>query len=308
MPDIVISEFMEARVAEELGADFDTVYAPQLVDDRERLLSLLGDARAVIVRNRTQVDQDLLDAAPSLIAVGRLGVGLDNIDMEACAAREVAVFPAVGANAASVAEYVIAAAMTLVRGAFLSTGRVVAGEWPRGELQGGEVNGRTMGLIGFGGIARQVAARAAALGMTVVATDPYLPTDDPAWDGVERAESVDEVIATSDVVSLHVPLTDETRNLIDSDTIDRMRNGAVLINTARGGVVDESALIGALESGKLGGAALDVFAGEPLAGEDAAAWADVPNVILTPHIAGLTQEGNVRVSEMTAQQVRNALA
>lgn len=307
MPDIVISEFMDGSVASRLLDDFDGVYDPDLVDDRPRLLELLADARAIIVRNRTQVNQELLDAAPNLLAVGRLGVGLDNIDMDACAARGVDVFPAVGANAIAVAEYVIGAAMALVRGVYTATDRVTAGEWPRGELMGGEVFGRVLGLIGFGGIAREVAQRADGLGMSVVATDPYVPVDDPAWSGAERAETIDGVLERADVVSLHVPLTDETRDLIDGEAIDRMKAGAVLVNTSRGGIVDEAAVAAALSDGRLGGAALDVFAAEPLQGEDADRWDGVPNVILTPHIAGITAEANVRVSEMTANAVRRAL-
>jgi (S)-sulfolactate dehydrogenase len=307
VPDIVITEFMDNEVAARLGDDFDVVYGPQLVDERERMLLLLADARAVIVRNRTQVDHELLDAAPNLVAVGRLGVGLDNIDMDACASRGVSVFPAAGANAIAVAEYVIGATMVLVRGAYGSSERVAGGDWPRSELMGGEVYGRVLGLVGFGGIAREVASRARGLGMTVIATDPYVAPDDPAWDEVERAETIDDVLDAAEVVSLHVPLTDETRDLIDNVAIDRMQPSAVLVNTSRGGIVDEAAVAGALREGRLGGAALDVFAAEPLGGDAATRWNGVPNVILTPHIAGITEEANVRVSEMTANAVRKAL-
>ena len=302
MPDVVISEFMDKDIALEVLDKLDVQYDPTLVDDRAALLETLAEARAIIVRNRTQVDSELLDHAPNLKVVGRLGVGLDNIDLAACKARNVVVCPATGANDVAVAEYAITAALILLRGVWSASDRMVAGEWPRTDLMGREMSGKRLGLIGFGSIARQVAARAAALGMPVSAFDPYLAADDPAWSDVHSATLAD-VAADCDVISVHVPLTEETRHLIGVEFIGRMRAGAILINTARGGVVDESALIEALREGRLGGAALDVFESEPLDGESGAAFAGVPNVLLTPHIAGITEEANQRVSLVTAQNV-----
>ena len=302
MPDVVISEFMDKDIALEVLDKLDVLYDPTLVDDRAGLLETLAEARAIIVRNRTQVDSELLDHAPNLKVVGRLGVGLDNIDLAACKARNVVVCPATGANDVAVAEYAITAALILLRGVWSASERMVAGEWPRTDLMGREMSGKRLGLIGFGSIARQVAARAAALGMPVSAVDPYLAADDPAWSDVHSSTLAD-LAADCDVISVHVPLTEETRHLIGVEFIGRMRAGAILINTARGGVVDESALIEALREGRLGGAALDVFESEPLDGESGAAFAGVPNVLLTPHIAGITEEANQRVSLVTAQNV-----
>ena len=307
MPDIVISEFMDKNIALEVLDGFDVQYEPTLVDDRAALLETLADARAIIVRNRTQVDSELLDRAPNLKVVGRLGVGLDNIDLDACKSRNVVVCPATGANDVAVAEYAITAALVLLRGVWSATDRMIAGEWPRTDLMGGEISGKRFGLIGFGSIARQVAARAQALGTQVAAFDPYLASDSPVWSGTAPV-SIDELAATCDVISVHVPLTDETRNLVNADFIGRMRAGAVLINTARGGVVDESAAIEALRDGRLGGAALDVFESEPLDGDGGAAFAGVPNLLLTPHIAGITKEANQRVSLVTAQNVLKHLS
>ena len=307
MPDIVISEFMDEAIAMNVLKAFDVQYDPMLVDDRSALLASLANSRAIIVRNRTLVDAELLDQAPNLKVVGRLGVGLDNIDLEACKSRNIAVCPATGANDVAVAEYAITAALVLMRGVWSASDRMIAGEWPRTDLMGREISGKRLGLIGLGSIARQVAARAVALGMSVSAFDPYLAKDNPAWSGV-RASTLANLAAECDVISVHVPLTDETRHLIGAEFIRSMRAGAILINTARGGVVDESAAIEALREGRLGGAALDVFESEPLNSKSGAAFAGVSNVLLTPHIAGITEEANQRVSLVTAQNVLKHLS
>lgn len=304
---VVVTEFMDEAALERFGPGIRLTYDPGLVDDRARTLDAVGSAAAIIVRNRTQVNRDLLGAAPDLRVVGRLGVGLDNIDLDACESRGISVFPATGANTASVAEYVIGAAMALTRGAFGATAQMIAGDWPRGALgQGGEIAGRRLGLIGYGGIARAVAGLARNLGMSVAAHDPHLQADDPAWADAKRC-SVDELLAGSDIVSLHVPLTPQTANLIDGAAIAAMKPGTILINTARGGIVDEEAVAAALRSGHLAGAALDVFAEEPLSAEAGAKFAGLPNLILTPHIAGVTAPANSRVSHMTVENVLRAL-
>ena len=306
MPDIVISEFMDEAIARDVLSGYDVLYDPTLVDDREALLASLADARAIVVRNRTRVDQELLDCGPHIRVVGRLGVGLDNIDLEACERRKVAVCPATGANDLAVAEYVISAAFMLLRRGWQAYDQMIAGEWPRTQLIGRETSGKRLGLIGFGSIAREVAARAQALGMSVAAFDPYVPADDPAWDEVETSDLAN-LAALCDVISIHVPLTDETRNLVDAEFIAGMRDDAILINTARGGVIDEDSLIEALRAGRLGGAALDVFESEPLDATAGSKFDDLPNLLLTPHIAGITEEANLRVSRVTAQNVADHL-
>ncbi|MEM6848017.1 MAG: hydroxyacid dehydrogenase [Pseudomonadota bacterium] len=304
---ILITEFIAEAALERL-ASCVVRYEPALYSERDALLAAARDVDALIVRNQTRVDQAMIDAAPKLRAVGRLGVGLDNIDLDACAARNIAVLPASGANAVSVAEYVIGTAMVLLRGAFFATGAVAAGEWPRAKLSGGaEIFGRTLGLVGFGTIAEAVAVRAQALGMAVSAYDPHRPADDPAWSGVTRETDLGALLASADVISLHVPLTAETRKLIDEAALAGMKPAAVLINTARGGIIDEAALAEALTAGRLAGAALDVFATEPLKAEAGQTFAGVPNLILTPHVAGVTAESNVRVSVITAENVLRAL-
>jgi (S)-sulfolactate dehydrogenase len=300
---IVISEFMDEASVAQLHARFDSHYDPTLVDLRASLLALLGDADALIVRNRTRVDRALLDAAPALQLVGRLGVGLDNIDVKSCEERGIAVLAATGANAGAVAEYVIGSAMALLRGAYSRSAETAGGHWPRMALSGGrELSGKTLGLIGFGGIGQLTARLAQGLGMTVIAHDPMLAPDAPLWrkSGV-AASTFEELLAQADIVSLHVPLTAQTRRLIDEKALAGMKPGAILINTARGGIVDEAALAAALRSGHLSGAAIDVFDQEPLAA--GSALADAPNAILTPHIAGVTMESNIRVSALIAERV-----
>lgn len=302
MPEIVITEFMSEDAVARLKAGHDTLYDPGLADRPQELAGLLAGARALVVRNRTEVRGALLEAAAKLECVGRLGVGLDNIDVEACKARGIAVYPATGANDLAVAEYVIATAMMLLRRAYLSTASVAAGAWPRQALIGREISGKTIGLVGFGAIAREVARRAAALGMEVVAHDPFLPADDAAWKAA-RSLPIEALLEEADVVSLHTPLTPSTRHLIDARAIARMKRDAVLINAARGGVVDETALCAALREGRLAGATLDVFEEEPLRAERGEMFKGLENLVLTPHIAGVTEESNIRVSHKIAEVV-----
>jgi len=304
---IVISEFMDAPAVARLEQRYEVDYRPQLVDEGAALAAALASADAWIVRNRTQVRGALLEAARRVRVIGRLGVGLDNIDVGACEARGIRVIPASGANAESVAEYVIAMALVLLRGAYLSSAEVAAGKWPRAALSTGrEAGGKTLGLVGFGSIGRIAASKARALGMRAVGHDPHVSDADPAWArrGVQPLP-LDALLAASDVVSLHLPLTPQTRGLFGQDRLARMKRGAVLVNTARGGIVDEEALARLLRDGHLGGAALDVFDTEPLAAGSALAGA--PRLVLTPHVAGVTLESNERVSSLIAEKVAEAL-
>lgn len=303
---IVISEFMDAEAVADLERDFAIVHDPELSSDSAALGRALRRAAALIVRNRTRVTADVLEAARDLRAVGRLGVGLDNIDLRACRTRGVAVLPATGANARSVAEYVVTAAFMLLRGTYAANAAVIAGTWPREALVGREALGCALGILGFGSVGQAAADLALAAGFEVVAHDPVLPAGDPAWKGMRRA-SLKAVLRGSDVVTLHMPLVDGTRNMIGAGALASMKPGAVLINTARGGIVDEEALIGALRCGRLGGAALDVFAEEPLGERHGGRFAGIPNLILTPHIAGVTEQSNARVGMITAHNVRRAL-
>jgi (S)-sulfolactate dehydrogenase len=304
---IVITEFMDERAVAQLAATHDVLYDPKLVDEAPRMMAEAATAHAFIVRNRTQVRGDLLTALKQCKVIGRLGVGLDNIDVPACEAAGMQVIPATGANALSVAEYVVATAMLLLRGAYQSTADVASGKWPRNALSNGrEIGGKTLGLVGFGSIGQLTAKLSHGMRMSVVAFDPMMAAEHPvfAQTGV-RCVSLDALTASADVISLHVPLLSSTRDLFNAARIAAMKPGAVLINTARGGVVDEAALAAALKSGHLGGAAVDVFGNEPVPAINR--FEGCPNLILTPHIAGVTAEANERVSFMIAEQVLAAL-
>ena len=212
MTDIVISEFMDEKYIDETAKGYDVHYDPKLVDKPDELTVFLKNARALVVRNRTQVNQELLNAAPQLKVVGRLGVGLDNIDLAACDERGIVVCPATGANDASVAEWVITSLMMLLRIAFLATSQMLTGKWPRNQSMGCETAGKILGLIGFGRIARETAKRAQAMGMAVIAFDPYVPADDRCWQDTRKIDRLSDLLPQADVVSLHVPLSKETHH------------------------------------------------------------------------------------------------
>jgi (S)-sulfolactate dehydrogenase len=308
MADIVICEFLDDEALELVPAEISVLYDPTLMHRMDELRRELAVARAFVVRSYITVDGPLLNAGPGLEVVGRIGVGLNNVDLGACAARGIKVVNTPGSNAISVGEYAVTAAMMLLRGgAFQVNDRILDGSWPREQSIGFEIFGKTFGVIGYGNTGRAAASRASALGMTVKACDPYVADDDPAWSQVERCDHAG-VLAGSDVVSLHVPLTDETRYLIDADQMAAMKQGSALINASRGGVVNEAALVEALRRGHLAGAALDVFETEPFEAREAEKFAGIGNIILTPHIAGVTDEANRRTSYDVIRNVVAALS
>ncbi|OOG40956.1 hydroxyacid dehydrogenase [Polaromonas sp. A23] len=308
MARIVITEFMDERAVAQLAAAHDVLYDPLLVDDMPRLITEAQKAEVLIVRNRTQVRNALLAALGKCRVVGRLGVGLDNIDVSGCEAKGIEVIPATGANALSVAEYVIASTMMLLRGAFTATEAVAGGQWPRTALGNGrETAGKTLGVIGFGSIGQMTARMAQGLGMKVMAFDALLRADAEVFKQTGVAcSSLDKLISEADVVTLHVPLVDSTRGLFNAARIAAMKKGAVLINTSRGHIVDLPAVAAALRSGHLGGAAIDVFDAEPLPADTS--LQNCPNLLLSPHISGVTFEANERVSFMIADKVLRSLA
>ncbi len=308
MVDVVISEFMDNDVATQILTEFDSHWDPDLWKKRNELKSLLQTAKAVIVRNATIVDDDLLASAPLLKMVARMGVGLDNIDLEACKSRGIEVCPSIGANAVSVAEYVIASAMILLRGqTFFATNEVVQGTWNRPKYaDSGELAGKVMGIIGFGSIGQVLGRKAAAMDMEVIAYDSIMTADDPAWAFAERV-SLNVLVETADVISLHCPKLPDTIDLINSEKFNRMKRTSILINTARGGIVNEADCVDALRSGRISGVAIDTLDKEPITKEVGQLFAGLGNVILTPHVAGVTKESNRRIAEFAAENVKRLL-
>jgi D-3-phosphoglycerate dehydrogenase len=306
-PLLVVSESIDASALPPLRAEAELVHDPTLYADRKRLKSQLAAAQALIVRNQTRVDADLLTAAPDLRVVGRLGVGLDNLDLDACRAAGVRVTWAPGTNAASVAEYVLGAALSLARRFEAISRELHAGRWDRAAAVGGELLGRTLGIVGLGDIGARLAKRARAFGLEVIASDPALhPASFAVQEYGVRLLPLETLLTEADIVSLHVPLLPATRHMIDAEALARMGPETLLINTARGGLIDETALATALRDGRLGGAALDVRASEPPGDDDP--LKGLPNLILTPHVAGVTREASRRASLRVAEDVLAVLS
>ncbi|MCM3748770.1 hydroxyacid dehydrogenase [Paenibacillus pasadenensis] len=288
-------------------AGWNVLYDPVIWQNRERLKAELHNADVLIVRNQTKVDQELLGWGSRLRAIGRLGVGLDNIDLQAASEREIPVIYGKNANATSVAEYVISgifAASRLLREADTD---VKNGGWNRRKYTGTELFGKTLGLIGVGEIGHRVAVRARALGLHVVGYDPFVaPYDFPAAESGIQLADLKRVLAESDYISLHVPLTADTRYLLNRDAFHQMKPGAVLINSARGGIVHEHDLNDALQNGTIAGAILDVLEQEPPPPDHPLLQRD--NCLITPHIAGLTEESQVRTAEMVSREIIGEIA
>ena len=299
---ILITEFMDEDAVNLLKKKYDVYYDISLAEDSNSLVKLINKMKALIVRNKTLVTRELIENAPNLTCVGRLGVGLDNIDLNACEEQNITVYPALGANSHSVAEYVICASMMLLRKAYFKKNEMIAGNWPRQESSGSEVYGKTLGLIGFGDIAQKTRDLALGLGIKTVAYDPYLDKDSNVWKETKNL-SLDNLLSISDIISLHIPLSKETKNLIDEKKLRLIKNSSVIINTSRGGIIDENSLAKLLKENKIGGAALDVFNEEPINKENAKKFEGLDNLILTPHIGGVTKESNERVSKMIAKKI-----
>lgn len=293
--NILVPFHITSHALQYLQEHADTRYDPDLNLRPEHLLDALPWANGLIVRNTLQVRGSVLDALVSCSAIGRLGTGLDNIDVSGCRQRGIMVIPAIGQNSRSVAEYVVGMAFTLFRRTADIRPAMLSGAWPRQHLAcGEEVFGKVHGIIGYGAAGKATAELSTAFGLHVVLCEH----NGVAPSNKFPALPISELLEQSDVVSVHVPLTDETRGMLGGNELKAMKNGAVLINASRGGVVDEPALCDALQSGHLGGAAQDVFATEPLAANSP--FNSTPNLILTPHIAGVTIQAEERVCDYVA--------
>ncbi|WP_067623081.1 hydroxyacid dehydrogenase [Alicyclobacillus acidiphilus] len=302
---IVIAEDLWEPLPQWMRARYEVIYDPELFADEQALIEQTQSASALVVRNRTKVDERLLAAATELKIVGRLGVGLDNIDLSVCRNRNIQVIAARGCNANSVAEYVIASMFYHSRFLHRCDDLARQGVWDRQLATGSEIAAKTLGLIGVGDIGQRVAIRAKALGMRVLAFDPLLHEASMLVQdfGVERTD-MDRLLSEADFVSIHVPLTPDTRHLLGLRELRKMKPASVLINTARGGIVDEDALCEVLVEQTSRFAVLDVRETEPPV-EDR--LRSLPNTLLSPHIAGITHESSARVTDFVLRGVDDAL-
>jgi D-3-phosphoglycerate dehydrogenase len=284
------------------AADVDLAYRPGLKG--AELLQAVTESDALITRSGTAVTPELVNAGTRLRIIGRAGVGLDNVDVEACTERGILVINAPTANIMSATEHTLAMLLSLCRNIPEAHASVKRREWTRAKFMGFELNGKTLGVVGLGRIGTRVTIRARAFGMRVIAYDPYIATTVYERVGAEQV-SLDELLAQADVITVHTPLTEETRGMIKAPEIAKMKDGVVLVNCARGGIYEETALADALNSGKVAGAAIDVYEEEP-PGKDHPLL-NAKNAILSPHIGANTIEAQDRVAVQTAEMVIEAL-
>ncbi|MGA9811700.1 MAG: phosphoglycerate dehydrogenase [Terriglobales bacterium] len=298
---VVVAEKISSSAIDLLREPRWTIVTPDQVEGK--LAAHLQSADALIVRSAVQVDADLLEHARKLRVIGRAGVGVDNIDLDAATRKGIAVMNTPGANAIAVAEHALALMLAMARHIGRANELMHAGKWEKKSLQGSELRGKTLGIVGLGRIGMEVARRARAFGMEIVAHDPFVSAAVAKEQGIRLAK-LEEVYAAADYLTLHVGLTPQTAGMINADSVKRMKRGVRLVNCARGELVDEAALAQAVKQGLVAGAALDVFADEPLKNSPLTA---LDNIILTPHIAGSTYEAQEAVGYQIALQVKEYL-
>lgn len=289
---IVIADNMEPEVVAEITKLGETAVTPS------DLKAALADADALIVRSATKVTEELLTHAPKLRLVARAGVGLDNVDKVACEKRGVKVVNTPGASTNAVAELALAMMFAICRKLPKADAGMKGKQWLKKELTGSELMDKTLGIVGLGRIGSSLALKAQALGMKIIYFDPT-----HAGTSIGKSVTLDGLFESSDYISLHVPLKPETKGMIGEATIAKMKKNAVIVNTARGGLVDEEALYSALKEGRIGGAVLDVYPVEPYSGK----LCELQNVVLTPHIAGSTKEAQARIGQELVARLREEL-
>ncbi len=301
-PRVLISDQMDpnaAKIFEERGCDVDVITGKT----PDELAAMIGDYDGLAIRSSTKVTQAILNAATNLKVIGRAGIGVDNVDIPAASAKGVVVMNTPFGNSITTAEHAIALMFALARQLPEADASTQAGKWEKNRFMGVELTGKTLGLIGAGNIGSIVASRALGLKMKVVAYDPFLTPERAVEMGVEKAD-LDGVLAKADFITLHTPLTDQTRNVLSAENIAKCKKGVRIINCARGGLIDEVALKAALDSGQVGGAALDVFVEEPA---KASPLFGTPNFICTPHLGASTNEAQVNVALQVAEQMADYL-
>jgi D-3-phosphoglycerate dehydrogenase len=297
-PRVLIREPIAEAGVELLRSRFDVD-----VDFDSDLAEKIGDYDGIVIRSATKLGADLIERAAKLRVIGRAGVGVDNVDMDAATRRGIVVANAPESTVVAAAEHTIGLLVALSRNIPQAHAELKQGRWERSPYAGVELADKTLGVLGFGRIGQQVARRARGLGMRVVAFDPFVANERFRELGVERAAAPEDVLGEAHFLTLHLPLTDETRRFVDADALARMRDGVRIVNAARGELVDEEALLDALRAGKVAGAALDVFSSEPYSGP----LLELANVVVTPHLAASTEEAQDRAGVIVAEQVTAAL-
>ena len=306
MKKVLITEFMEQDSVDKMSENFDVTYDTSLHENQAKLSSLIANTNAVIVRNKTQLTEDLLSKAKQLTFIGRLGVGLDNIDTDYCSNNGIFVQPATGMNADSVAEYVITCSLSLLKNIPIAHHGTSSGQWPRTSIESRELGRKTLGLLGFGVIGKKVSRLAQVFGAKVIAYDPFVPESEASKHNVSLVKQED-LFDLSDVISIHLPLTDQTRNLINARSFNLMKQNPIIINSSRGSIVNEKDLLQAYSEKIISGFALDVYSSEPVEEDFYKHISNSMNCILTPHNSGVTTESNVRVSQFIAEKTINFL-
>jgi D-3-phosphoglycerate dehydrogenase len=301
---ILVSDKLGAAGLELLEQAPDVAYEMKTGLSKEELLAIMPEYDGLIIRSGTRADADVLAAGKKLKVVGRAGIGVDNIDIPAATEQGIVVMNTPGSNSVATAEQTMTLMLAVSRHTVPAHNSLTAREWNRAQFAGGELYGKTLGIVGFGRIGRLVAERAKAFGMTAVAHDPYVQAEDAAQLGVTLV-SLDDLYAQADYVTLHTAVTPETTSMINSASLQKMKKGVILINVARGKLIDEAALAAALQEGHVKAAALDVFTSEPPDADNP--LLDLPNVLHTPHLGASTAEAQRNVATQIVSQVLDCL-
>ena len=296
MINILITEFIDPEALKILSKDFNVIYKKDIWENSDYLIKEINKFEGIIVRNKTNLNQSILEKAENLKYIGRLGVGLDNIDTEYCKKNNIFVQPAIGMNADSVAEYVISSSLSLLKKTKLINAKTQSGQWPRTSITTNELKGKILGLIGFGDIAKKVLKLINAFEVTTIAFDPFITSQEMEEHNVKKV-TFENILSLADIISIHVPLNNETKYLFDKKTFQKMNNKPIIINSSRGGIINETDILEAYKNNYISGFALDVYEHEPVNKIFLKNITNEMNCILSPHIAGVTEESNTRVSE-----------
>ncbi|MDC0161594.1 hydroxyacid dehydrogenase [bacterium] len=299
---ILITEFMEDKSVEMLKSNFDVTVDTNLSVNQNELKKIIGNFDILIVRNKTQVNKEILENAMNLKFIGRLGVGLDNIDTEYCKNNNIHVQPATGMNADSVAEYVINTSLSLLKNIPLMHQETSQGNWPRTSISSRELKGKIFGLMGFGLIAKKVSTLATIFNAQIIAYDPFIDSSIAGEFNVKLVD-INEIFERADIISIHLPLTPTTKNLLNYEAFKIMRKQPIIINSSRGSIINEEELLKAYDEKLISGFGIDVYETEPVQKNFLNSIKNNTNCILTPHVAGVTEESNIRVSDFITKSV-----